>query len=186
MPSIIGHTIIAATAAALPKRASRNQFWVLAILCVISSCIPDLDVISFKLGIPYGHVLGHRGFSHSILFGIIWGFLMTMLYKKLVGVSVSIWLFIIFSLVTISHGVLDAMTTGGKGIGFFIPFIDDRYFMPWRFIKVSPLSIDRFFSDWGIKVLGSELLYIGIPCAIVLTGKSLIQKVRNIRSTSPV
>jgi inner membrane protein len=178
MPSVIGHTILAVTAASLPKKESKQKFWVLLIICIISSCIPDTDVIAFKFGIPYGHMFGHRGFSHSIFFGLIWGGFMTMLYSLLFGKVKYGWLFVLFSLVTISHGVLDAVTTGGKGIGFFIPFINERYFLPWRFITVSPLSLERFFSSWGLKVLGSELLYLGIPCLLIFLVKMLFSKNR--------
>lgn len=179
MPSVIGHTIIAATAASLPKNESKKKFWVILLLCIISSCIPDTDVIAFRFGIPYEHMFGHRGFSHSIVFGLIWGGLMTMLYRLIFTKGKTMRLFILFSLVTISHGVLDAMTTGGKGIGFFIPFINERYFLPWRFITVSPLSVSRFFSDWGLRVLGSELLFLGIPCLLILLGRKIFGKVKN-------
>ena len=76
--------------------------------------------------------------------------------------------FVVIFLATLSHGILDALTTGGKGVGFFIPFNNDRFFFPWRLIKVSPIGIEKFFSSWGLKVIGSELIFIGIPCAIVL------------------
>lgn len=69
---------------------------------------------------------------------------------------------------TLSHGVLDALTTGGRGIGFFIPFDNERYFFQLRVIKVSPLNIDHFFSDWGWQVLLSEFKFVVIPCVIVL------------------
>ena len=32
-----------------------------------------------------------------------------------------VW-FVVLFLSTISHGILDAMTSGGNGVGFFIPF----------------------------------------------------------------
>ena len=67
------------------------------------------------------------------------------------------------------------MTTGGKGVGFFIPFDNSRYFFPFRPIKVSPIGVKEFFSEWGINVIWSELKYIGIPCIIVLTALYLIK-----------
>tara|TARA_R100001369_G_scaffold4044_8_gene12153 strand:+ start:56088 stop:56330 length:243 start_codon:yes stop_codon:yes gene_type:complete len=69
---------------------------------------------------------------------------------------------------TLSHGVLDAMTSGGKGVGFFIPFDNSSYFFPFREIKVPPIGIEKFFSEWGINVILSELKYIAIPCFIIL------------------
>jgi inner membrane protein len=75
---------------------------------------------------------------------------------------------IVLFLSTISHGLLDAMTTGGRGVGFFIPFENSRYFFPLRIIKVSPIGIEKFFSEWGVQVILSELKYIGIPCGLIL------------------
>ena len=34
---------------------------------VILAMLPDADVLSFKLGVAYGNVFGHRGFTHSLL-----------------------------------------------------------------------------------------------------------------------
>ena len=35
------------------------------------SLLPDLDIIAFRLGIPYGSPFGHRGFSHSIVAALL-------------------------------------------------------------------------------------------------------------------
>ena len=79
---------------------------------------------------------------------------------------------------TISHGILDACTTGGRGVGFLIPFTDQRYFFNNQFITVSPLGIEGFFSRWGLEVLKDELRYIFLPCAIILGLKFIWQNVR--------
>jgi inner membrane protein len=76
--------------------------------------------------------------------------------------------FIVIFLSTISHGILDGLTTGGRGVGFFIPFNDERFFFPLKIIKVSPIGISKFFSEWGMRVILSELKYIAIPCILVL------------------
>jgi inner membrane protein len=64
--------------------------------------------------------------------------------------------------------LLDALTTGGKGVAFFAPFDNTRYFFPWQVIKVSPIGVKNFFSDRGVAVLLSELKWIGIPLLISL------------------
>jgi len=73
----------------------------------------------------------------------------------------------------ISHGILDAMTSGGKGVGFFIPFDNERFFFPFRKIKVSPIGVEKFFSEWGIKVILSDLKCILIPCLVIIFSISL-------------
>lgn len=68
-------------------------------------------------------------------------------------------------LATASHGALDAMTDGGLGVAFFAPFDPDRYFFPWRPIRVSPISIGRFFSPRGLAILENEARVVWIPAA---------------------
>ena len=168
MASIFGHGLVAYT---IEKVADKKNLRLLIFLAILSSILPDTDVITFKLGIPYEHPLGHRGFSHSILFALLWaGILAFWLGKR---DKLVYFLVLFFS--TLSHGLLDAMTSGGKGVGFFIPFDNARYFFPWRPIKVSPIGIKDFFSEWGVNVLASEFQYIGIPCLIVLITLTLIK-----------
>ena len=145
-------------------------------LGVISSIIPDADVLAFRYGIPYEHMLGHRGFTHSILFAIIWAWLLDrILFMKKSQMRTKRFLF--FFLCTTSHGILDAMTTGGRGVGFLIPFSAERIFLPWRPILVSPMSVSRFFSEWGWKVIQSELIFIALPVIVMLV---LIYSIREI------
>ena len=73
-----------------------------------------------------------------------------------------------FTVVTASHGVLDALTNGGLGIAFFAPFDSTRYFFAWRPVRVSPISITAFFSRWGVRIVLSEMLYIWLPTGLLL------------------
>ena len=82
-----------------------------------------------------------------------------------------------FFAVTASHGILDAMTDGGRGIAFFAPFDDTRYFLPFRPIKVSPIGI-AFLSTRGLAVLWSELLWVWIPATIIAGATLLIRRLR--------
>lgn len=168
MASIFGHGIVGFTLAKIVGK--QNLKWLL-LMSILSTILPDFDVISFKLGIAYEHPLGHRGFTHSILFAFLWAIgLMLLLGKR----NKIIWFFVIF-LSTLSHGILDAMTSGGKGVGFFIPFDNNRFFFPLREIKVSPIGVGKFFSEWGLKVILSELKYIFLPCFIILITVFLIR-----------
>jgi len=90
-----------------------------------------------------------------------------------------VWFTVIF-LSTISHGLLDAMTSGGKGIGFFIPFNNERLFFPFREIVVSPIGIKKFFSEWGLQVIFSEVKYIIIPCILILLVRFLFQNPKKV------
>jgi len=172
MASIFGHGLVAYTTSKIIDSKSNR---LLLILAICSSILPDLDVIAFKFGIDYSHPLGHRGFTHSILFAVLWSVLLSFLFGKNRKLIFGTVLF----LSTLSHGLLDAMTSGGKGVGFFIPFENSRYFFPFRGIKVSPIGIEKFFSEWGINVILSELKYIGIPCFIILITLYFFKKFLN-------
>ncbi|MEH0155071.1 metal-dependent hydrolase [Limibacter armeniacum] len=163
MASAFGHALTAiAIGKGYPKKMITWKFWFLGAICAI---IPDADVITFKFGIPYESFWGHRGFSHSFLFALLLGILVTVIfYRKKLKNWQSIGYILYFSLCTASHSILDAMTTGGLGVAFFSPWDNTRYFFPWRPIKVSPIGVENFFSEWGVKVILSELIWIGIPC----------------------
>lgn len=171
MASVFGHGLVSYT---VTKVIDSKSSKLLLFLAIGSAIIPDLDVLAFKFGISYSHPFGHRGFTHSILFAIIWSVLLAFSFGK----SRKLIFAIVMFLSTVSHGVLDAMTSGGEGVGFFIPIDNSRYFFPFRGIKVSPIGIQEFFSEWGINVIWSELKYIGIPCFIVLIVLFLVRKQR--------
>jgi inner membrane protein len=84
-------------------------------------------------------------------------------------------------LATASHGFLDAMTSGGLGVAFFAPFSETRYFLPWRPIVVSPISIYGFVGRRGLMVMWSELEWVWLPAVLIfLAGLALWRR----RSTS--
>ena len=71
MATVFGHALTAfAMGKTYPKSMTSWKFVALGILC---SILPDADVISFYVGIPYDHLFGNRGFFHSFLFAVILG-----------------------------------------------------------------------------------------------------------------
>jgi inner membrane protein len=85
-------------------------------------------------------------------------------------------IFFFLFLSCVSHAVLDAMATGGLGVAFFAPFDNSRYFFPFRPIQVSPISVKTFFEGKGLNVLKSEVIWIGVPC-LILVGVSWLGKI---------
>jgi inner membrane protein len=176
MPSAFTHLFVAgalgktATAENMPAR-----FWVLAAVCTL---LPDVDIIGFYFGIKYGDVFGHRGFFHSLTFALLVSLTIVFLAFRSVPRSSRRWwgLLAFFFFVTASHGFLDAMTDKGMGVGFFIPFDNTRYFMPWRPVYASPMKISRFFSSSGIEVLTAEIIWIWIPVMLFYAGVSIYRK----------
>jgi inner membrane protein len=170
MASVFGHSIAAlALGKAFKEELRKPKFWILGVVCSIA---PDADVLGFRFGIAYESFWGHRGFTHSFVFAIILGFLVAYLFYKTKRNALALY----FTLCTASHSLLDAMTTGGKGVAFFSPFENSRYFLPWRPIKVSPMSASKFFSEWGLEVIKSELLWIGIPFILILLIVKIVKR----------
>jgi len=166
MPSVFSHAIAAvAIGGVVVGGPSRLTIWGLGAICAV---VPDLDVISFHFGLPYGHMLGHRGLSHSLPFAAVLALIVTMFLRRIGTASPSaarLWAF--FFLAAASHGVLDAMTDGGLGVAFFAPFSDTRYFFPRRPIVVSPIGVGEFFGPRGLRVIWSELGWVWLPSAVV-------------------
>jgi inner membrane protein len=141
-----------------------KRVWVAGALC---SVVPDVDVLGFPLGIHYGDFWGHRGLTHSLLFAALLAASVSIqAFRRLPGAR-PLWIWSYLFLTTASHGLLDAMTDGGLGVAFFSPFNNERYFLPWRPIRVSPIGVGRFFTERGWTVLQSELLWIWVPSALL-------------------
>ena len=175
MPTIISHTAVAVAAGmAFAPREVPNNFWTLAIVC---SIIPDADVIGFSLGIPYGHFFGHRGFFHSPFFGLLLSiFAVCFFFRDFELFSSQRFFYLaFFFLLSASHGILDAFTDGGLGTALLSPFDSTRYFFPLTPIMVSPIGIDALFSKWGLIVIKSELLWVWLPCSIIVVVSKLIR-----------
>jgi len=98
------------------------------------SLAPDLDVIAFRFGIPYGAPWGHRGAAHSICIALLLASVAAFATRMQPGFNkgrTRLRLWLLCAAVAISHGLLDALTDGGLGIALLWPFSNARYFAPW-------------------------------------------------------
>ena len=172
MPTILSHALAATAAARWWRGKPPAYFWAWTAACAI---LPDIDVIAFSFGIPYEAMLGHRGFTHSFAFAVIAGVAVSWHLSHCSHLSHRLALFLWFSAVTASHGLLDAMTNGGRGVAFFAPFSPERYFFPWRPIQVSPIGA-AFFSPRGLRVLASESVWIWLPSAIIAVSARVFRR----------
>ena len=163
MPTIFSHPAVALGIAPWLPRVPKS----LVTVAAVCSSLPDADVAAFGFGIPYQHPLGHRGLTHSIAFAAVFAGFVAFSYRRLARSDVRFGIafsFLFFAVA--SHGFLDAMTTGGEGVGFFIPFSNQRFFLPFRPILVSPIGADHFAERAGV-VLRSELLWVWAPFGIL-------------------
>ncbi len=181
MPTILSHAIVAAAAAQCWRRVPA-RFWFWTIVCPM---LPDVDVVGFAFGIRYDDMFGHRGFTHSLFFAAATGLVAAIAVARespeRVAVEIGGWqpgviaLWAWFTSLTLTHGLLDALTNGGRGIAFFSPLSNERYFFPWRPIQVSPIGAG-FFSARGLRVLVSESIWIWLPSAIMAISARLIRR----------
>ena len=154
MPTAFTHP---AAALALAAFLRRRPTFSLLVAGSTRAVLPGADVVGLYLGVPYGHPSGHRGFSHSLLFAVLAGALVAAFWRRFVTRDHQArMLLVYFSVATAPNGLLDALTNGGKGVGFFIPFDYGRYFFPYRPIRVAPIRAGDFLEQ-GWPVLASEL-----------------------------
>jgi len=173
MATIFAHALvpIAARAGLGSVRISKQLMGT----ALFATMIPDLDVIAFLLGIPYGDAFGHRGFTHSIAFAGLAGLIASFIAQPLnSSKKAAFWLVFISVL---SHPVLDAFTNGGLGVAFLWPLTDTRYFMPWRPIMVSPIGVSSFFEARSLRVLTSEFFWVVLPLAAFTVGALTVRRV---------
>jgi inner membrane protein len=137
----------------------------LALAACVASVVPDVDAVGFWAGVPYDAPLGHRGFTHSLTFAALLALLAAPFAGRLKARTGTV-VAVVF-VAAASHGLLDAMTTGGMGVAFFSPFSNRRYFLPFRPIEVSPIGVKGFFSMRGGEILASEFVWIWLPAAAV-------------------
>jgi inner membrane protein len=156
----------------IPIESKPLAFWGLS---VVLATAPDLDVLAFRFGIPYGARFGHRGFFHSLFFAALASLPIALLTVGAIGLAW--WLLWGYCFVVLaSHGLLDAFTNGGMGIGLLSPFDDTRYFFPWQPIQVSPIGW-ACFSRWGLRALASEVIWVWVPLAVLVGGAWLARSV---------
>jgi len=169
MPTDFTHAIIGFGASRLPaqrREGGRLFAWTAVLLPVV----PDLDS-HFMRWIPYEHTFGHRGFSHSLVFALLLAAAAALVCRRCrTWFPGGMWgMGALFFALGVSHGLLDAMTDGGLGVAFFSPFSNDRYFLPWTPIPVSPFGIVtadqrmQFLSAFSVEVLLFWPLALALP-----------------------
>ncbi len=172
MPSAFTHAAVGlGLARVLAPRSMPGLYYLVS---AILAMLPDLDVIAFKFGIPYGAVFGHRGLAHSLFCALGVGVMTAVPLAAHVGQP---WwqLGACFVAITASHGLLDALTNGGMGIALLAPFDNRRYFFGWQPIQVAPIGLG-FFSAWGLRALASELVWVWIPLVVLVGGSERVRR----------
>lgn len=172
MPTIFSHIAvpIAAKVAAGAKIPTS-----MLLLGMLAAILPDFDGIPRQFGLRFEGIWDHRGFTHSIGFAIAVG-MVGIGFASRWGIAwwkAWLWMFVC----CFSHPLLDACTTGRYGVPLMWPLWDVRYNSPWKFIAVSPVRADAFFSARGWAVFKNELFTVWLPlmsaALLVLLGRKM-------------
>ena len=174
MATVPTHAVAAIALAPLFLQPADSPGWWVA--GAVAAMVPDLDVLAFRLGVPYGSPFGHRGFTHSLLFATGFAALLCVLASQFTEVPLRIGFYLLAAIA--SHGILDALTNGGHGIGFLLPFTPRRFFFAWRPIQVCPIGVAWFFTRRAWRVLRSELIWVWLPAAMVFLAGWLLRPLR--------
>ncbi len=118
------------------------------------ACLPDIDVLAFRLHIPYAATWGHRGALHSLGAAAAAGAVAFLAaWRSPQRLRLSLLAFAALA----SHVLLDALTTGGLGVAALWPLTSARFFAPIRLIPVAPIGPALWASARGRAVLAFEL-----------------------------
>lgn len=179
MPTILTHP---AVPLALGLGLGRKTISGRLLACgMLGAILPDLDVLAFHFHIPYAAALGHRGFSHSLLFALCVAAVGTCGYRWLKSDALATFLFLFVAVA--SHGILDTITNGGLGIALLWPWSEHRYFAPFQPLEVSPIGLRPFLSARGLAVIKSELLWVWLPALGVCVTLTLMRLTRRFGAT---
>lgn len=139
----------------------------------IGGTIPDLDVFVTNFTDTVTGLTIHRGFSHSIVFCLIFAPIFSFIVSKFEKYKSKKNWTIFFFLVLLTHPILDAFTTWGTQL--FWPFknrlafktifvIDPLYTLPFLFFLVLTMfqkkgtKKRKTFNNWGLIISSSYLL----------------------------
>src|SRR5689334_2987159 len=126
MASLLSHPAVPLAIAAAGGRDAVPPR--LALAACAASMVPDADALGYWAGVPYDAPLGHRGFTHSFVFAALMAAGAAAFARRLGASRASAFAVVFLS--GASHGLLDALTTGGMGVALFSPFSNERYFFP--------------------------------------------------------
>jgi len=142
--------------------------WAIPVTAGAFAAAPDLDTYAMlAFEIERGSFFSHRGFFHSPFFlAILAGAVAAMVTRG------AAWrrLALLWAGAAITHPLLDMLTDGGSGVMLLFPFSAERLFFPWRPIRVSPLSIARFFTR-ADEILASEAPFDAAAVALGVAGR---------------
>ena len=177
MPSVFTHFAVGAGLALpgmeVPALRGVLPRWAIPVTAGLFAAAPDLDTWAMVLfEVPHGSVFSHRGVFHSpfVLALVAWA--VAAIVAR--GCAV-VPLTVLWAGAAITHPLLDMLTDGGSGAMLLFPFSTERLFFAWRPIRVSPLSITRFFGR-AREILASELPFCAAAVLVGVVVKAAVRR----------
>jgi membrane-bound metal-dependent hydrolase YbcI (DUF457 family) len=159
MPLPVAHGLLGASVIAAAHPQSTQRYFMPLFAGAFLANLADLD---FILVFIFHSKSWHRGFSHSILFGLVACLILVLsLGKRHLREAIA------YGLAFTSHGILDYVTTKeGGGVELLWPFSAERFVLGWVGLSEMPSRL----SDLEIvRTLGVELICFA-PLLILVLG----------------
>lgn len=158
----VAHGLLgAAVVAASIWGVSLKRDWRFLFLGAVLAILPDFDYFFYRvLGLGEGW---HRTFSHSIVFALVTGFLFATLFQ-----NARPRITLVCSLATLSHAILDLLTSKAGGVALFWPLYAER--ISFGFVSYKSLIIrpTRPLADIMIQFLTISALEFAVFAPIFL------------------
>lgn len=166
MPVVVTHSILGLIAAkTITSRKVSFKFLLLSMVC---PALPDIDVLAMQYGVPYEHLFGHRGFTHSLLFALVLSLAVVLLFFAKPSLKPRRRWFLVgyFFVLTASHGLFDMLTQAPRGVALLSPFSNARFQSPWRPIQASPIMV--FFNELKFQAIADDFVWLVFPALLIL------------------
>jgi membrane-bound metal-dependent hydrolase YbcI (DUF457 family) len=158
MPLPVAHGLLGASVVAAGYSQSTRRYSMPLLAGAFLANVADLD---FILVFVFHSKTWHRGFSHSLLFGLIVCLVLVIsLGKRHLREAFA------YGLAFTSHGILDYLTTrSGGGVELLWPFSSERFVLGWVGLSEMPSTL----SDLEIiRTLSVELICFAPLLLLVL------------------
>jgi len=140
---------------------------------------PDSDYMLNWLRISWGG--WHHGFTHSILFALVIGFVMILIFREW-----NVRSYLVFTGAYVSHTLLDFMFTESRGVALWWPFTNYRYKLrlpnPIDYTWSHASLLETMFDV--LKICLTELVIFGPILLLVISIRHLLTKRSSDQRTS--
>jgi membrane-bound metal-dependent hydrolase YbcI (DUF457 family) len=161
MSTIFAHAIAGVTVLEVARRARPGEWterhwpWTFAALSILPDCDSALTALFGEDHVSFLRIAGgdsHRGLTHTLLFAVCTGLLVSIAVSRARGEFLRRWLWL--SAAVALHPVFDYFTAGGAGMPFFFPFSSRRFQSDVALLPISGYSfsagglVNLAFSPW--------------------------------------